>query len=120
MSNTNIFKTTSLNVGDSATIVVTDVKDGKYGPMFVGTVNGQSSIISPSGNLKFKLPELELNKAVTITRIADTTSKTGYKVTQFSLADGEKAVAASSSSVADKLAAIRAKRPANGTNTSNS
>lgn len=109
-TNSNVFKTTSLAVGDSATIVITDVKEGKFGPMYLGTVNGQSALINPSGNLKNVFQKAELNKALTITRIPDVKTQAGFNVTQFTLGDAAPAAATNVTSVADKLAAIRAKR----------
>lgn len=115
----NNYKTTSLAVGDSATLVINDVKDGKFGPVYVGSVNGVDSYIQPSGNLKFMVEKLEkgeltLGKAFNITRKADARTKAGFSVTQFDIgADAAKAAtapAAATTTVADKLAAIRAKR----------
>lgn len=117
MANLSIFKTTSINVGDSVTMSITDLSEGKYGTEYVGTVNGKSVKISPSGNLKFLADDLaqgkrELNKVYTVTRKPDIKSKSGYNVTQFTITEGvvEVNTSTQTSSVADKLAAIRAKR----------
>lgn len=128
----SIYKTTSIAVGDSITLVVTDVKAGKdfgRGPttLYVGTVNGTASTVSPSGNLKFLADDFaqgkkELNKAYTVTRLADKNIK-GYNVSQFSVTEASAnatAPTSSTPSVADKLAAIRAKRPTNGQSAANS
>lgn len=119
----NTFKTTSLAVGDSVTLVINDVKEGKYGPVYVGTVEGEAHYIQPSGNLKLKLADgkVALAKPFTITRTADATTRQGYNVTQFTLAEGENQAQAAKATqaalavsaetkIADKLAAIRAKR----------
>lgn len=123
----NTYKTTSLGIGDSAELVINDVKDGKYGPVYVGTVDGEDSYIQPSGNLKFMVEKLEkgeltLGKAFVVTRTADIRTKAGYTATQFAIGDKAAAKAANApaatTNVADKLAAIRAKR-ANGQSTTN-
>lgn len=116
----NNYKTTSLAVGDSVSLVINDVKDGKFGPVYVGSVNGVDSYIQPSGNLKFMVEKLEkgeltLGKAFSITRKADARTKAGYSVTQFDIGNAPSvattpATAAATTTVADKLAAIRAKR----------
>lgn len=107
MSNNNVFKTTSLAVGDSATIVINDVKEGKFGPVYLGTVNGTTSEIRPSGNLKRELENASMGEALTITRTADVRTAKGFTATTFTVA---KAGAEASNNVASKLAAIRAKR----------
>lgn len=110
----NYFKTTSLAVGDSITLVVTDVQENKYGTMdLVGTVNGEQKIITASGNLKFFAADVakgtrQLNKAYLVTRSEDMNYK-GYKTSQFKIAEAEE-VQSAQNSVASKLAAIRAKR----------
>ena len=106
-TNNNVFKTTSLAVGDTATIVLTDVKDGQYGPIYVGTVNGTTSEIRPSGNLKKLFEGSEMGKALKVTRIPDVKTAKGFNVTQYTVANGEQA---STNTISDKLAAIRAKR----------
>lgn len=108
MNNNNIFKTTSLEVGDSATLVINDIREGKFGPVYIGTVDGQAAEIRPSGNLKFVLEKAEFGKAMTVTRKADEKTKAGFSVTKFDV--GAPGAAAAPNTVADKLAAIRAKR----------
>lgn len=115
MKTNNVFKTTSLDIGDSVTMTITDVKEGKYGAVYIGTIDGDSAEIRPSGNLKFLADDLaqgkkELGKAYTVTRIADKSIK-GYSVTQFSVTEAAStATPTVNNTVADKLAAIRAKR----------
>ncbi len=125
----NNYKTTSLAIGDSAELVINDVKDGKYGPVYVGTVDGEASYIQPSGNLKFMVEKLEkgeltLGKAFVITRNADVPTKAGFTSTKYTIsavgaapaATAAKTAPAAASSVTDKLAAIRAKRAQSSTN----
>jgi hypothetical protein len=128
------FKTTSLNVGDSAEILIKDVKEStKYPGTFnyYGTVNGETSYIQLSGNLRRFVPEdlasgkRSLNKTYKVTRIADrsgvsnATGKT-FVSTNFLMVDKDSAptaapqnTSAGSANVADKLAAIRARRAQN-------
>lgn len=112
----NIFKSTSLAVGESVTIIVNDVATNKFGTVnYLGMVDGVESEIRPSGNLKFLADDLKSGKrnydtAYTLTRTADKQIK-GYNVTQFSLNPVDSAApAAKVASVTDKLNAIRAKR----------
>jgi len=110
-----LFKTTTVAVGESFSLTLIDVAEGKFGPALVGLVNGEEVQLQTSGNLRFMIEDLskgkrELNKAYTVTRIADIQHK-GYPTTQYAITDGAAAPAAApAQSVADKLAAIRAKK----------
>ena len=121
---TKSISTSKMAMGESVTGSIVDVKDGKYGPIYVLNVGGNDVDLFPSGNLKFLASDLEsgkrqLNTPYTITRIADKTIK-GYPVSQFTINAANETAEAKTNVVADKLAAIRAKRVANGTNTANS
>lgn len=112
--------TSKMTVGESLTVVVTDVVEGKFGANYIATVNGEETEIRPSGNLKFLADDIangkkSLNTPYVITRVADlngVSKKTGkaFTATQFTItpAAGDNSIQANP--VAAKLAAIRAKR----------
>lgn len=115
-----VLKTTSMQIGESITVTITDVTEGKFGANYVATVNGETTEIRPSGNLKFLADDLangkkSLNVPYVITRTADKSgvSKLGksYTASQFEVTPaGEAANTTQANPVAAKLAAIRAKR----------
>lgn len=115
--------TNKMAVGETMAGEVTDIKEGKFGPIFVMKAGEKEITVFPSGNLKGFVKDLlegkkELNVMTTFTRTADTEFK-GYACSQFTIVQGAEAAAETAApstattktdSVADKLAAIRAKR----------
>lgn len=105
-----------MTIGETLTGSIVDVKEGKYGAIFVlENGAGEQVTLFPSGNLKFLADDLEkgkkqLNTSYTITRVANKNIK-GYEVSQFTVnASATTEAAKANNTVADKLAAIRAKR----------
>lgn len=114
-----VLTTSKLAIGESVTLTITDVVEGKFGANYVGTINGEETEVRPSGNLKFLADDLSngkksLNVAYTITRVADKqgVSKAGkaYTATQFDVKAAGSTATSAENPVASKLAAIRAKR----------
>lgn len=109
-------------IGETVVLTFTDIKEGKYGAVYVATnANGEETEVRPSGNLKFLADDFandkkSLNVAYTITRVADKTgvSKAGqaYTASQYTVASADGTPTAKDNPVAAKLAAIRAKRKA--------
>lgn len=119
----NVLSTSKMAIGESVTLEITDVKEGKFGAVYVATINGQDTEVRPSGNLKFLADDLangkkSLNTAYTITRVADKSGiakSTGkaYTSSQFEIAAASAQATNKDNPVAAKLAAIRAKRTQN-------
>lgn len=131
-----IFKASEMAVGDTVTIVITSMREGNYGPTYRGEVNGVDSFINFAGNIKRFLPtDIEtgskaLNVEYKLTRVADRPyvnrkgeAALASNFTLYPTAKGAKAAAAApktttanvdTTSIADKLAAIRAKKNATG------
>lgn len=117
-----VLTTSKMAIGEIVTITVNDVVEGKFGANYIATVNGEETEVRPSGNLKFLGEDIAKGKkslftAYSVTRIADKqgVSKSGqaYTASQFTIlpaASTTSAAQAATSSVAEKLAAIRAKR----------
>jgi len=118
-----VFKSSKMAVGQQVVVVLNSIKETQYGPSYRGTVDGEDSFINLSGNLKRFLPQdlLDgkklLGVSYTLTRTPDKTFN-GRATTQFTLypvkeakaaAIAERAETNNVTSVADKLAAIRAR-----------
>ena len=128
---TKSISSSKMVVGESFVASITDIKDGKYGPVYVLNKDNETVDLLPSGNLKFLADDLEkgkktLNTAYVITRVADKTGvlKAGpnagktYTASQFTVypaatATANQTTVTGAPSVSDKLAAIRAKRATN-------
>lgn len=117
-----VLTTNKIPVGDSVTLTVRDVVEGKFGANYIADINGEETEVRPSGNLKFLADDIangkkSLGVAYTVTRVADKsgTNKAGksFTASQFTITEAGKTETVQGNPVAAKLAAIRAKRSGN-------